>query len=80
VLSSALFEVIKQVVLSWQVIVATAAFLLIRAMVNSTVNPPKPKPHPDKSTKRVKIKRPPKEKTALDNVDTEGLNLEENKE
>jgi F0F1-type ATP synthase membrane subunit b/b' len=73
--SNELFSLLKQVVVSWQVIFITIAFILFWTIVNNAVNP---KPKKIKVTKQQKIKRPKQEtsKELADDVDTGELGLD----
>lgn len=68
-----LIELIKQVLLSWQVIFITIAFFLWYAVLRAAVAP-RNKPQPDKSKKR-KSKRPKEPPSVPKNVDTGDLGL-----
>ena len=73
-----LVDLIKQVLMSKEVIIAAVFFLVFRGLVISAVTPHKPKVKRDLKKAKTKIKRPPEEKPALDkNVDTAELGLGE---
>jgi hypothetical protein len=75
-MDSKLVELIKQVLMSKEVIIAAVFFLVFRELVIAAITPHKPKIKKNQIPKKAKIKRPPAEKPALDkNIDTDALDL-----
>ncbi|GHV83392.1 hypothetical protein AGMMS50212_07320 [Spirochaetia bacterium] len=73
-ISSELFFVLKNVITSWQVIIAAIAVLIYFKMVFSAANP---RPKIKAAQKPKKIKRPPTQPAQIDkDVDAGDLNLE----
>jgi hypothetical protein len=74
--SQELLNVLKQVLLSWQVIAMTVVILIYWAIVNSVTRKRRPdlKAH---STKRQKIKRPPTSPQLDKNIDTSDIGIGE---
>jgi flagellar biosynthesis/type III secretory pathway M-ring protein FliF/YscJ len=67
------FDLIKSVVLSWQVIAVAVAFVLYWAIVSAIVRPHARKQAAPKRMKRVK--RPAEKATLPKDVDASGLGL-----
>jgi flagellar biosynthesis/type III secretory pathway M-ring protein FliF/YscJ len=67
-------ELIKDVVLSWQVIAVTFAFVVYWSMVSAIVRPPHKRAPAVKKIKR--IKRPPEKKPLDNDTDTDDLGLD----
>jgi cell division protein FtsL len=69
------FDLIKQVVLSWQVIVVCVSFIIFWSICSSIVSPHKKRILA--SSKKQKPLKRPTEKAELKNADTGGLGLGE---
>jgi hypothetical protein len=70
-----LIALINQVLSSWEVWAACAAFILFRYLAVYTVKGTAPKAHTDQSTKKLKRPAPPKQTLPKD-VNTDALGLE----
>jgi predicted membrane protein len=68
------FDLIKSVVLSWQVIAVTFAFIIYWSIVSAIVRPRRKKAVVQKSPKTMK--RPAEQKEFDKNIDTSNLGLE----
>jgi hypothetical protein len=74
--SKEIFELLKQVVTSWQTIAVTLAFVVYWQLVSYAARPHRARPAV--KAKPKKLKRPPVEKPVIDkDVDTEDLGLGE---
>jgi hypothetical protein len=74
--NSELLEVLKRVILSWQVIAVTVAVLIFFAAVNNVTNMSK-RPKSAASAKPKKISRPDARPDPGKNLDTSGLGIED---
>jgi hypothetical protein len=74
--SQELFNVLKQVLISWQVIAITIVILIYFAIVNSVTSPRKARPKAS-VTKHKKLKRPPSSPQLDKNIDASGLGIGE---
>ncbi|MDR0684927.1 MAG: hypothetical protein LBF83_07345 [Spirochaetaceae bacterium] len=77
-LSPELFDVLKKVLISWEVVAMTVVIVIFWSVVNSVMRLRKPAPKATRSTKPKKIKRPPPPPTQLDkNIDASDIGIGE---
>lgn len=75
-ISPELFNILKQVVISWQVIAATVVLVIFLSLVNMAANPMSKRK--SLRVKKIKdIKRPPTQPALDKDIDTSELGLDE---
>jgi flagellar biosynthesis/type III secretory pathway M-ring protein FliF/YscJ len=76
-ISPELLNVLKQVIISWKVIVTAIGVIIFWILVNKAVRPASKKPKASSAKKIKNLKRPPQQPALDKDIDTSKLNLDE---
>jgi flagellar basal body-associated protein FliL len=76
-ISPELINILKQVIISWKVIVTAVMVIIFWILVNKAVRPASKKPKASNAKKIINLKRPPRQPELYKDTDTSKLNLDD---
>jgi flagellar biosynthesis/type III secretory pathway M-ring protein FliF/YscJ len=76
-ISPELLNILKQVIISWKVIVTAVVVIIFWMLVNKAVRPASKKPKAANARKIKNLKRPPQQPALDKDIDTSKLNLDD---